>query len=362
MKKMLLLVLISFSMGIILNSCGEEELPPGEVKGYDVYTDKATKLEVKIPKGWLVTQKPNLLIAYSSAKARNTGLFDPYNMEIDEKDPAAKIEVLTIAMTDSLDFDYFFKQSKRFTENTYSQKKQVTIGGVKGWVQEYAFPRGYESKWEGEIYYAENPDTLGGMLTIVIFDALGGQFKTYYKPHFDQIIKDLKLAVRPPEEVKSKDSIVAKEPPSKKFMTVTGTGFAIDIPDNFKTYPAQKGKNVMAQFNYMGERRGDCNILVEQLDPKGKTDLKKIVDDIHKRIPAASPVQPMTLGAGTKGFVFAYSVRANSKSQAYFAMKDGKLFRITINWFTGMNPIDNKPEEPNYKEVFIRSAKSFKFQ
>jgi hypothetical protein len=42
-------------------------------------------------------------------------------------------------------------------------------------------------------------------------------------------------------------------------------------------------------------------------------------------------------------------------------MKDGKLFRITINWFTGLNPVDNKPEEPNFKDVFIRSAKSFKF-
>lgn len=362
MKKLLLLVLLSFSLGIMLNSCGEEELPPGEVKGYDVYTDKATQLQIKIPKGWIVVQKPNLIIAYSSQKARNTALFDPYNIEIDEKDPAAKIEVLTIAMTDSLNMDYWIKNSKKFVEKEYSPKKPVMIGGVKGWTEEFDFPRGYESRWEGEVYYAEKPDTLGGMLTIVMFDALGGQFKTYYKPFFDEIIKDLKIAVRPPEVVKSKDSIVAEEPPSKTLVTVNGTGFSIDVPENFKPANASKGKSTISAYNYMGKRRGDCNILVEELDAKGKTDLKKIVDDIHKRVPAASPVQAMTLGGGLKGFVFAYTVRKDSKSQAYFAMKDGKLFRITINWYTGLNPIDNKPEEPNYKEIFIRSAKSFRFQ
>lgn len=361
MKKLLLMMLLSFSLGIMLNSCGEDDLPPGEVKDFDVYTDKTTQFQVKVPKGWIVVGKPGKLVVYSSEKARSTGLFDPNNIEIDEKDPAAKFEVLTIAMTDSLNFDHFFKM-KLFTEKTYSAKKQVNIGGVKGWVQEYSFPRGYESRWDGEIYYAVSPDTLGGMLTIVTFDALGGQYKTYYKPYFDQIIKDMKIAVRPPEEIKSKDSLVAPDPPSKTLKTIAGTGFAIDIPDNFKGSPGQKGKNVLNQYNYMGDRRRDCNILVEELDPKGKTDLKKLVDDIHKRIPAASPVQPMTLGGGTKGFVFAYTVRKDSKSQAYFAMKDGKLFRITINWYTGLNPIDNKPEEPNYKEVFIRSAKSFRFQ
>ncbi len=360
MKKLIFIVLISFSLGIVLNSCGEKELPPGDMNNFQVYKDPTTKFEIKIPKSWVLSPKQNRLIAYSSEKARATGLFDPNNMEIDEKDPAAKIEVLTIAMTDSMNFDYFFDKSKLFDTKVYSPKKEVTIGGVKGWVQEYGFPRGYESRWDGEIYYAVNPDTLGGMLTIVTFDALGTQYKSYYKPFFDQIIKDLKIAVRP--VVEKKDSLTPLPAPSKTMKTITGSGFAIDIPDNFTSYPSQKGKNTINAYNYMGERRKDCNILIEELDPKGKTDLRKIVDDIQKKIGGASPVQPMTLGGGVKGFVFAYTIRKDSRSQVYFAMKDKRLFRITINWYTGFNPVDNKPEEPLYKEIFIRSAKSFRFQ
>lgn len=359
MKKTVMFLFATVVFSFIMIGCGEKKTEAVTVKDYETYIDPSTKYEIKIPKGWIQSPDPqfNRIIAVSTKKAKDQELFNPRIVPIrDENDPAAKIEVWAKELNDSMKFDKYFNM-KTYIADVYSAPQPCTVGNGKGLVQSYKFPVGSEGTLEGEVYYAINKDST--VVFIIEFEALANSYQ-HYKPYFDEIVKSVKLPTASPKKQEKADTAQTLLPaPSPKTMSVSGDGFSIQIPDNFKKKDlGSKGKNVLTTYNYMGERRGDCNIQVDVMDGSKIPDLEKYIKEVRKAISSASEPQKITLG-GQNGYVFAYQVRANSKSQQYFAKKGEKVYRVTINWFTGKNK-DGEDEEKYYKEIFIKCAKSLK--
>lgn len=365
MKKNLLYFFSVLFVGMFFISCSEEEkIEPVKVSEYVTYEQPNTKLKIKVPKGWPQSEDASIyrFIAYSDAQGKKA--FDNANSpekDVNEHIPGAKIEIWTKIMDSTKNFDHFF-ELKPLAENIYKPRKDAMIGSTKGFMQSYEFPFGYEGLLQGEIYYAVREDTLGGVLTIVNFEVLDRSMK-HYRPYFDEILKSVEIAHRP--EVIEQDTIVEKkagDPPSKTMKTVSGDVWKMSIPKNFQKESFRKGRGVIKNYNYMGQRRGDCNILVDQLKPNSKK-LADIASELAKKVPGASRPKAIKLGGGLQGFVYAYKPRTKAgkhMSQAYITKVGENLYRITINWFTGKNKIDGKDEEPLFKEIFIRSAKSFR--
>ena len=398
MKQKIFLSFIALFIGLFIISCGEEKAKPIQAEGFEKYEQPKTELTVNIPTNWKKFQSPEnfLLEVYSDEKAKYHFNFNnlqaadydaelpaamikitaiPLEMDMPEPEPAeednakgkkgkdeeAKDTVKKEEPKELKDFNYYFNIKPRGQE-AYSAPKNVKIDGVDAKMQTYELPIGF-GYLEGEIYYVVNEDTLGGMLTVIEFEALAHSMKDY-RATFDEVLKTVKLAKRPIEEKKAEptDSIVVADPPSKERKTMQGTGFSIQIPQNFGKEPWNRSKGTSESFNYVGKRRGDCNILVDILSKKSTKSLEEVAKEIAKKVRGASNPKPKNLGGGTKGMVYAYVPAAKYKSQAYIAKKGDTIYRITVNWYTGKNPHTGEDEEPLFKDILLRCAETFTLQ
>lgn len=142
------------------------------------------------------------------------------------------------------------------------------------------------------------------------FDAFAGTFDAY-RANFDNIIEKVQLAETYVPPVQTADTIIQQaepQPPSATTRTITGTGFSIAVPDNFK---GERGSvpGTMYSVNYVGDRL-DCSIQVDVFDASKQSNLEKIVEDNKARYKAAS-ANATTLG-GVERYSIAYSFRADA--------------------------------------------------
>jgi len=292
-------------------------------------------------------------VAYSHPEAEKR--FDQLDPE---GAPAAKIYVYVRELKDGLTLDSIIKAKKYLPpEQYYSAPENVTIDGINCIKEKYKFDLG-DGTLNGEIYYATK-DSI--MATIINFEAFAGSYDTY-KPAFDEVIKSFKLAFKPVPQTKDTTIIKQLPLPSEKLTSYRSDFFSIMIPDNFGV-ENPSGKNIIKSFRFIGDRRGDCEIRVDIIDPGKQKDLSKIVDGLKASHGNSNPAS--TTFAGQKAFMFQYSPAANVLSQVNYVMKADKLFRITVNRYTakGMVTIDGKEydEAKTYETIFKKVIQSFKF-
>ena len=342
MKKLILMLLLVSFAGIFVVSCGKSGPDPVAIESLDTYTDAVTGFSIKYPKNWNKSSVPGTrFVVFSSDQGRKR--FNKYDTE---GFPVAKIDVVATNLSDSMSIDDVIKLSKIFGEDVY-ETAETTIDGVPGKKLIYSFPLA-GGMFNGMMFFGTKDNQKATVLTIETFD---NSYETY-KPSFDEIIASLKLAVAPVP--KTADTVFTTEealPPSTTLAPRGGDGFEIGVPDNFKSENIGKASNALRAWSFLGDRRGDSFIKIETFDAAKQKDLKKIVEENRASFQNAAPKQT-TLG-GTTAYLLDYKPSGTVKGKVWFAMKGDKMYRITINWFTG--------EEKDFLPVFEKSVASFKF-
>ncbi|MBM2816127.1 MAG: hypothetical protein HW421_2889 [Ignavibacteria bacterium] len=340
MKKYYTLLLLFTALIFLISGCSKSGKTT-EITGLSEYKDAVTEMTIKYPANWYVAQKShgNRFLVFTSQNDMER--FRNYSPE---GASGAKIEVVMMKIDSTVTLDSIIKVSMKFTKDTYSNPENVTLGGMPATKHTYAFML-EDGKFQGEFYVAMKD---GKMATILYFEAFTETMSAYRKS-FDDIVASIKIAN--PEKDFSKVEYRTEEqpPPSPNLTQKDGTGYSISIPDNFKA-ERTKVAGTIYSANYIGLRRGDCNIQVDVLTAPKKKGLKEIVDDNLPNYKGGDAKE--TTLSGAKAYVIGYSFRKDASSRVYFALKADKLFRITMNWFKG--------EEADYLPVFEKCIQTFK--
>jgi hypothetical protein len=330
-------------MGLIITAC-DSGPKPVDIQGLKNYTDAALKFSIEYPENWqaTVTQGQRIMVFSSNdAKAR----FISY---ASEGFPGAMIDLFTTKIDSTKTEADLIKNAKRF-EDQYYKQTDFTIDGIKGKKLDYGFPL-EDGEFKG-IFIIASKDQI--TYTTLKLEAFGNSWEKY-EPDFTKIISSVKLAMT---QSNAPDTINVTEElpfPSEKLVIQKGNGFTISIPENFYSGKLSKsGGEMIAAYNYIGDRRGDCNVQIDVIDASKTKDLKKAATELASKYSNASALSSTNVG-GIDGYVINYKPTKDVKGKVYFAKKGNKLFRITINWFV--------PEESSYLPIFEKSFASIKFE
>lgn len=339
MKKINLL--ISFFLCVIVFSSCNKGPQPVEITKLTDYNDELVKFSIKYPENWITIKTVGeRFIVFSSNDAKSR--FAKYDAQ---GFPGVMIDVYSTKVTETKTIDTLIKKSQIFPPEYYKESA-ITIDGVQGKRFDYGFElEGGEFK--GVFIIASKDNLTYTSLKIETFDGTWSK----YEENINTIIASLKLAVT---QEKKQDTITNVEElplPSTNLVVKQGNGYSISIPDNFYLGKSPT-KDAVSSNNYLGDRRADCNILIDVLDASKSSDFKKAATELASRYPGASSLSSTKLG-GIDAFMISYKPTKDVKSRVYFAKKGDKMFRISIYWFT--------PEEKDYLPIFEKSISSIKF-
>ncbi len=334
MKRQLVqLFLIAFS-AIILVSCGEDnKVKAPEITEFDKYQDPVTQMELTYPKGWVkASEAGSRFITYSSSEARTE--FLNMGRVLNEEDiPGAKIDFVTIKKQDTVTMEAFIENQKVYSPETYKTPENVTIDGLPAVKLSYSFP--YKvSNLAGDMYIVTKDSQL---VTVITTEVIGDQYETL-KPKFQEILKSVKVGVKPDNTKKT--ILKEADPPSTTFKNVSGNGFSISIPDNFTL----SGSG--AKYSISGDRRADCAISITSEDSK-----KNSLDDILKQNEKLGKASKTTLGGKPAGLI--NIAKKDLDSKLYFVVIGDKLYKVFATYY--------KPEAASYRPAFTKMLGSLKF-
>ncbi len=321
---------------VIFSSCNNSPKAI-EIQGLDRVVESNYKYEISIPSNWLNTKNAKRVASFSNKEAS-----DRFRKYEGEGFPGAKVDLEVIAL-DSSGIDGLIAKRKVFAAEVYSAPTKANIDGAEATKLTYTFDLS-DGSFDGEMYLTTKDNKTATLITFETF----GATKEKYKEKFAEILKSVKLATTP---IKKEGDVLVNNveaaPASKNLKATSGTGFAISIPDNFKTESG--GAKALFSKRYIGERRGDSYVQVDVIDSKKSNNLKNIADGTKTAVKGGE-LKETKLG-GQSGFFFTYAPAKDVNGRIYFALKNDNLYRITINWFHG--------EEADYLPVFENVIKSF---
>ncbi|GIV54804.1 MAG: hypothetical protein KatS3mg039_1322 [Candidatus Kapaibacterium sp.] len=319
---------------VVLSGC-TKKAEPVPITGWERYTDPVRGFSIEYPANWSHRSIPGehfYAISIAGAEQRF--------VEYGEGPAAAKLEMRVVKTATPL--DQYIKEDKVFADEAYKQE-QTTLAGVPATKLSYQF-EAPDGMFKGFKVYAVKDS----FVTTVEFAAFGGTFDAYTSA-VDRILRSVTFpqVQAPAPRV---DTVKGPEPPSTTFVRARGSGYSLEIPDNFRV----KGINAQGALGgseYLGSRL-DCTIRVDVLDASKQSKLDKIAADNRGAFGGGAP-QKTKLG-GVDAVLFSYSPQKGIQRQVYLAVKDAKLYRVFLTW--------NKQEEATYKPVFERAVASFKFE
>jgi hypothetical protein len=342
MNKIINLLFLFACISLFCISCNKGPKPV-DIEGLDTYTDAATKFSIQYPKNWLKSEVIGTrFVVFSHKDVRSR-----FGTRATEGFPGAKIDLIVTPLDSARTIDTVIAKSM-ILPSKYYEIADVTIDGVQGKKIAYSYP--LEGGMFNGLMYIATKD--GSRATMLQFEAFDDTFQKY-KADFETIFKSLKLAVALEKNKTDSVVLVEAEPPSMTLETRQGDGFTLGIPDNFKAENIGKAGGAMKAWSFLGKRRGDCFIKIEMFDASKSKNLKKIADENQAKFSGAGAAQKTTL-SGEEAYKIDYKPAGQVKGKVWFAIKNNKLYRVTINWFTG--------EEDKFLPVFDKSVASFKFQ
>jgi len=334
-------VLFALVLCFILSAC-DSGPKPVEITGFSTYTDELVNFSIKYPENWITTKQPSeRFVVFSSNEARpRFTRYDPQGF------PGAMIDVYSTKVDETKNADSLIQRAKIFSIELYKESS-ITVDGIQGKRFDYTFPLA-DGDFNGTIIIASKDEITYTLLKI---EAFAGSWKVY-EDNFNQIISSLKLAETPKRRGSDTLTLIEELPfPSENLVQKQGNGFTISIPDNFYLGRTNSA-NMLASYNYIGDRRIDCNIQIDVLDGSQTADLKKAATELAARYPGSPSVSATKIG-GTDGFVMNWRPTRDVHGRVYFAKQGDRIFRISINWFA--------PEAEHYLPIFEKSIASIKF-
>lgn len=319
-------IIIAFSIlaTILFLNCGGKDFK--KIESLKTYEDPAVHFALKYPANWIKYETPSLrFLCYSdqSVKLRYPR-YEPIG------GAGGKIEVLIVSLDSTQTIDSVLMNGHIFEKTTYSPPEKVIIDGVNGLKESYGFEL-EDGTFYGERYVATKDNKLA---TVINFEAFANTWE-FYQKDFEEILKSVKLAVKPAGQIDTINQTVEADPPSSSLRTVDGDGYSIQIPDNFSS---ERGL-------YIGQRRGDSYIKVDVFNAAKTQDLDKLVNENKKKLPGAGQVQDVNINGEKAKKVF-YKPTGKISGEMYFILKNKKLYRVTINWYSA-----DKEEEKLFKPI-----------
>jgi hypothetical protein len=324
-------------VSLFLSSCGKGKVEVKPVGELTQYKDPLYNFEISYPKEW--TKNCEL------GTARFYGSSNDINRFADPASGAGKGGVMIKYVTSKIDVglneyakaqkDTMVKENRRVDPEEALKidgKDAIRIKVTSNYSKKDNALKSYR------IYSISD-----SLLTFIELSAFNDDWDVYQQI-FDAVLKTVKLGKAPT----ASSATSAIELPSDQFDNYQTPYFTVSYPSNFNFSSPPKGTNEFS-VELKGQRL-DCTIRFDVFPAKGLT-VEKVVNQNKAKYNANA--NPTTLD-GTAAQYLNYSQMKNVSSRAYFIVKNDKVIRITLNWFS--------PESNTYKPVFEKVVNSIKLK
>ncbi len=290
------------------------------IAGYEKYQDQYFRMQFSYPKDWQVFPEPERISIYSSPEMVNRFLdYAPQGKD------GARI-VVTFQKMDTLkalDNVVHLLQSELSTNGfDISEVKAQALGNAPGTLVHYSGVLARNARVEA-MQVAAVKDSF---TYTVKYEAFNDQFQSC-KSAFDTLLATIKL----PEQV-SKTTPEDQSKPSQTFVPFENNFIKITHPDNFNPeFPKPKPP---AEFSMdVKGYRQDSFVHVDIMPAKGLS-LDKVVEQNAKMFKETSRGEGKI--DGLRAVYLNYSPMNNIQSRVYFMVKNDKIYRIIMNFYSPM--------------------------
>ena len=332
--KSLIISLVLFVL--ILNGCEKKKVEPLPVGEMNEYKDPGYGFKIKYPKEW------------KSMGTTGKAIFALSQEVIDKfQNPATGSEgamvIVEVLKYEGKTPEAVIQSGKEDLKQTWQNIEvqpdaQLTVGGKQATNVRYSIPVSAKKKIMGTDLFVPG-DTAMYKMSILSF---GDDQVTIYTPIFNAMMSSFELPFIAP---KKSDTWVA----STNFETSNSTFFTMTYPDNLvSVQQPKKDKDLVME---MRADRLDCSIHIDVFGAKNLTAEKVWAQNKGKY--KAKGTGETTID-GNKAFWVDYAPASNISSRAYFAVKNDKVIRTTINYFA--------PQKEVYFPVFEKCVKSIKLK
>lgn len=342
MKRSLLALVPVISLAAVIGGCNGKKGEPVAVKSYADYTDGILKFSVRYPADWAKGVQPgSQAVFYSTqAVAESFSKFEPVG-------DGAKIDVHAMVGGQEAMDKSVAELKETFTDpSVIKSTEQTTLNGNPATKISYGFDV-KDTKFTAERWYVVKDGAVTYLETATFGDYAA------YAAVFDSVrasFKPAMVAARPASTDTAagavRDSQVV-EIPSAEMKTYSGAQFSISYPGNFT--PDTRGGKRLASVAFVGTRLDSYFQVDVDKAPEGTT--LDAVADANKKAFGGRAGSKTTVG-GQPAYVFNYSGAKDVTSRAYITMAGGKIYQITVNWYT--------PQAANYQPAFEKAIASFK--
>lgn len=329
---------------VFIPSCSKKVETPVVAKWIS-HHDPYLGFEIQYPDGWLVNADPKKMKIYSSQDVANTFFEINSNIPISGEPKGVEIEFGNTSFKDEqvgTVADYQNKEKTFIPEGiNITDEKAITFGKENG----VEFSYSIKIASNATISIREIIVARDSVFYYLKYSGLNDYF-TAYAGIFDSVMKSVKLP-RPKIKGANDDELVK---PSAEITNYSNEFFSIDYPENFESSnPAKKGETINA-VDFVGYRQ-DCTIQVDVLPAKGLT-VEKVFEQNKGKFNAKSDGSVTIDGNSAK--YLNYSPVAKIDRRVYFVVKNDKVYRIFLTWFT--------PMEKDFKPAFEKVVSSFKIK
>jgi|WetSurMetagenome_2_1015567.scaffolds.fasta_scaffold201305_2 hypothetical protein len=318
---------------LVLAGCGGgQKMEPVPVGEMEQYRDPGIGFSIDHPKGWI-----------SAAEVGRVRFFNAQDVDKKFLEPTGAYPIgvtITVDVTAATDPAAAVQARRKDLEQGGRQlgkEEPVTVGGVKGIKLPYK-----ENYGSGNL--------ISGYHILLTTDSAWYDIGAAgFGPMFDAYTAVFNASLASFTFPKPKEKGADETLPSTTFSPFEAGMIALQYPDNFNPVNAPKGK-----FEQVIELRGvrlDCSIRLDVFGAKGLT-VEKVFDQNKAAYKGRTP-QKATVG-GESALMVNYPTRADVDSRAYFAVKNDKVVRITMNWY--------KPQTAQYLEAYEKVVSSIKFK
>jgi hypothetical protein len=337
--KFFFFMLFALLVSIMIIGCGKKKVDIKTVGELTQYKDPVYSFEVSYPKDWVKNNEIGTGRFYPDQNSM--GRFsDPYS---GAGQGGVQIKVACVKSGDALEKaakDY--KDTMRAEQRKIDNEEKFKLGDKEGIKVYLTSNYGKENVQKSyRIFFVTD-----SVVTYIDCAAFNYDWEAY-APIFDAVVKSLKTGITPKAGATS--NVATIEKPSDKFENYNTPYFTVSYPENFNFSSPPKGKNEFS-VELKGERL-DCTIRFDVFGAQ-KLTVDKVVNQ-NKAAYKTTSATPVTID-GTAAQYMNYSQIKNVSSRAYFIVKNDKVIRITLNWFT--------PESDTYKPVFEKVVNSMKLK
>lgn len=317
----------------LLAGCGgEKKMEPVAAGEMAEYKDPGVGFSISYPKGWIQNAQVGQALFYNAQ-----GVEEKFRTPTDPGPIGVEISVRVTKTSDPTGAMNSLKNEWSQGGIQVGQEQTVAAGEAQG--VKVPFTANYG---EGAIVHSHHVFiTADSALYDLGFSGFGDYYNAYAGV-FDAVLKSFQL---PKPKEKGADETL----PSETFVEYDAKMFTFKYPENFNFTNPSKGKNELV-IGLRGVRL-DCNILIDVFGAQGLS-LDKVVDQNKAKYPGASIGQATVGGEAAKTLTL--SASKDVSRRVYFAVKNDKVVRITMDWF--------KPQSTNYLAAYETVINSIKFK